>query len=113
SLPRDLGTHPDTGNLIQANMGRFGPYVVHEKNFRSLKKEDNVYTVTLQRALELLQEEKRPRRGAQSVREVGVHPTDGKTIEIFDGKYGLYVKHGDVNATLPEGITPEQLTLDQ
>jgi DNA topoisomerase-1 len=113
SLPRDLGPHPETGKMIQANIGRFGPYVVHENDYRSLKKDDDVYTISLERALELLKEEKKIRRGAQAIREVGKHPKDEKIIQIYDGKYGMYIKHGDLNATLPDTIKPEDLTLEQ
>jgi DNA topoisomerase-1 len=118
SLPRDLGVHPETGNPIQTNLGRFGPYVVHHrdsktKDYRSLKKEDNVFTITLERALQLLAEEKKTRRGAQVVREIGLHPSDQEPIAVYDGKYGLYVKHKDTNATLPKDLKVEEVTLDQ
>ena len=103
--------HPEKNKPIMANMGRFGPYVMCDGDFRSLKKDDNVYTVTLDRALELLREEKKSRRGAQVVREVG--KLDEEKIELMDGKYGMYLKWGKVNATLPEGTDHEKLTLDQ
>jgi DNA topoisomerase-1 len=113
SLPRELGLHPVSNEPVLTNNGRFGPYVVHQKDFRSLKKEDNVYTVTLERALELLAQEKKSRAGAAQLREVGAHPSDGKPIGLYDGKYGMYVKHGDVNATLPKDVKPEDLTVEQ
>ena len=113
SLPRDLGLHPTSGKVIQANLGRFGPYVVHEKDYRSLKKEDDVYTVKLERALELLAQEKKGRGGATMVREIGAHPKDGKTIGIYDGQYGMYVKHGTTNATIPKGSDPQKVTLEE
>ncbi|MFW5786068.1 MAG: type I DNA topoisomerase [bacterium] len=102
SLPRTLGTHPETGKEIVANNGRFGPYVVHDGDFRSLKKEDDVYTVTLDRALELLAEEKKGRRSSTVLRELGPHPKDEKKIAIYDGKYGPYIKHGSKNISLPD-----------
>jgi DNA topoisomerase-1 len=111
SLPRDLGMHPEKNKPILANMGRFGPYVMCDGDFRSLKKEDDVYTVTLERGLELLREEKKSRRGAQALREVG--KLDEEKIELMDGKYGMYLKWGKVNATLPEGVEHEKLTLEQ
>ncbi|BAY53111.1 DNA topoisomerase I [Thermostichus vulcanus NIES-2134] len=119
SLPRTLGVHPETGKLIQANQGRFGPYIVHdpegEKDYRSLKGEDDVYTITLERALELLATPKssRARAKKQVLAVVGTHPEDGKLVQIFDGPYGPYVNHGKVNASLPEGVTPETMTLEQ
>jgi DNA topoisomerase-1 len=113
SLPREVGKHPETGKEILANRGRFGPYVVHDGDFRSLKKEDDVYTVSLERALELLAQEKKGRRGAKLVKELGNHPKDEKPVGIYDGKYGMYVKHKSTNATLPKEADPEKYTLDE
>lgn len=113
SLPRELGLHPTSGKPVVANVGRFGPYVVHEGDYRSLKKEDNVYTVPLARALELLAQEKKGRAGSTLIKEVGPHPKDQKPINLYDGKFGLYVKHASTNASLPKEITAEQLTLEK
>ncbi|NJO41486.1 MAG: type I DNA topoisomerase [Cyanobacteria bacterium RU_5_0] len=121
ALPRSLGIHPETGGKIQANLGRFGPYVMHDqgkegKDYRSLKKQDDVYSITLERALELLAEPKtgrgRNKANAKPLRELGVHPDDGEPINIYDGPYGPYIKHGKVNASLPEGQTVETIPLD-
>lgn len=113
SLPRTLGLHPDTKKPIQANLGRFGPFVVHEKDFRSLKKDDDVYTVGLSRALELLSEEKKGRGGNKLLRTVCEHPIDKKPVEVFVGRFGPYVKHGKINATVPKDLDPEKLTQEQ
>jgi DNA topoisomerase-1 len=116
SLPRTLGTHPETGKEIQANVGRFGPYVVHEGDFRSLTKEDDVYTVDLARAVHLLSQPKggRGQRAAvEPLRTLGAHPRDGEPVNLFAGRYGPYVKHGSVNASLPKGVEPESFTLEQ
>lgn len=113
SLPRDLGVHPKSGKPILANVGRFGPYVMCDGDFRSLKKEDNVYTVDLARALEILSAEKKGRGGSTLVRELGQHPTDKKMVAIYDGRYGMYVKHASTNATLPKDKKPESLTLEE
>lgn len=123
ALPRLLGVHPDTGAKVQASLGRFGPYVVHDqgkagKEYRSLKAGDDVLTITLERALALLAEPKsqRGRRAAtskQALRELGPHPEDGEPINIYDGPYGPYVKHGKTNAGIPEGETVEGLSLEQ
>jgi DNA topoisomerase-1 len=120
ALPRDLGAHPETGDPVRAGLGQFGPYVVHQKTFASLKKGDDVLTVTMQRALELF-EEKAARgpgrgRGASAVpplRTLGAHPSDQQPIVVMEGRYGAYVKHGDVNATLPDGVTPETVSMEQ
>jgi DNA topoisomerase-1 len=111
SLPRELGEHPEKKKPVITNLGRFGPYVMCDGDFRSLKKEDNVFTITFERAMQLLSEEKKARRGAQAIREVGKH--EEKPVELFDGKYGMYVKWEKINATLPKEIKPEELTLDQ
>jgi DNA topoisomerase-1 len=113
SLPRDLGVHPTTGKPILTNNGRFGPYVVHDGDFRSLKKEDNVYTVTLERALELISAPKKSRAGSTVLKELGQHPTDKKPVQVLEGKYGPYVKHGSNNVTIPKGIDPNSVTLDE
>lgn len=112
-LPRELGAHPDTGKPVRAGIGRYGPYVVHEKDFRSLKGEDDVLTVGFDRAMELFREPKRGRGAQTALREVGAHPDDGEIIKVFDGRYGPYVKHGKVNASLPKGVAPEDVSLEQ
>lgn len=120
ALPRNLGTHPVTGGKIQASLGRFGPYIAHDqgkegKEFRSLKVSDNVLTVTLERALEILAEPKKPGRERKSkapLRELGLHPTDKEPVNIYDGPYGPYIKHNKTNAAIPEGQTAESITLE-
>ena len=116
-LPRHLGDHPD-GGKVQAGLGRFGPYVVHdkgkgEKDYRSLKAEDDVLAIGLSRALELLAQPKRGRGGRTALRDLGTPEGADEPIQLFDGPYGLYVKQGKVNASLPEGSTAESLTLEQ
>ncbi|MFN5219432.1 MAG: type I DNA topoisomerase, partial [Cyanobacteriota bacterium] len=116
-LPRLLGEHPD-GGRIQAGLGRFGPYVVHdkgkgEKDYRSLKAEDDVLAIGLGRALELLAQPKRGRGGRTALRDLGTPEGAEEAIQLFDGPYGLYVKQGKVNASLPEGTTAETITLPQ
>ncbi len=116
SLPRHLGEHPDDGESIIAGVGRLGPFVKHGKDYRSLTTDDNVLSVSLDRALALLSQPKlrRGARGApQPLRELGAHPADGAPIVVLGGRFGPYVKHGAVNATLPKGTSPEALTLDQ
>jgi DNA topoisomerase-1 len=109
-LPRRLGTHPESGEPVEAHIGRFGPYVRHEKLFASLPKGTDVLAVDLATALELLA--KKRDRGAPR-RTLGEHPDDGAPVTLHDGKYGPYVKHGKVNASLNEGSDPDALTLAQ
>ena len=121
TLPRKLGIHPDTGGKVGAGLGRFGPYVVHDqgkegKEYRSLKAEDNVLTIELERAVELLAQPKKSRsssRGAtkEALRVLGNHPDDGEPINIYDGPYGPYIKHGKTNAGIPEDQSVEEVTL--
>lgn len=103
SLPRELGLHPETKKPILANNGRFGPYVMHDGNFRSLKKEDDLFSIDLKRAIELLSEEKgASRRGGKVLKDFGVVAKLKKKASILDGKYGPYIKVGTKNITLPE-----------
>jgi DNA topoisomerase-1 len=116
-LPRQLGDHPD-GGRIEAGLGRFGPYVVHhkgkgEKDYRSLKAEDDVLLVELPRAMELLAMPKKGRGGRTALKDLGTPEGADEAIQLFDGPYGLYVKQGKVNASLPEGTTADTLTLEQ
>ncbi|MCL1466272.1 type I DNA topoisomerase [Argonema galeatum] len=123
SLPRNLGSHPETGSKIQAGLGRFGPYVVHDrgkegKDFRSLKSSDNILTIALERAIELLNEPKKGRNGKNSkskepLRELGAHPTDGEPVNIYDGPYGHYIKYGKTNVSVPEDQPVEEVTLEK
>jgi len=121
SLPRLLGMHPETGSKVQVGLGRFGPYVVHNqgqagKDYRSLKASDELFTVSLERALELLAEPKgrrgRASKSQQALRELGAHPQDAEPVNIYDGPYGPYIKHGKTNVSLPEGQSVENLTLE-
>jgi DNA topoisomerase I len=123
ALPRTLGTHPDTGRPVKVGLGRFGPYVVHDQgkeggqDYRSLKAEDSLFDITLERALELLSIPKagRGRRSAtkQALRALGNHPEAGDPVNIYDGPYGPYIKYGKVNASLPEGTTVEMISLEE
>jgi DNA topoisomerase-1 len=114
SLPRTLGEHPESGKKVQAGIGRFGPYVVCDGDFRSLPADEDVLTISLERALELLAQPKkgRGRGSAKPLRELGSHPEDGEPVTLHDGPYGLYVKHGKVNASLPKDLSPEAVTLE-
>jgi DNA topoisomerase I len=102
SLPRNLGLHPETGKEVLANDGRFGPYVLHDGEFRSLKKDDDLFTVTLDRACEILGEPKKGRGGKAVLRDFGLLGDENKKVCIYDGKYGPYIKYGTKNITLPE-----------
>ena len=121
TLPRLLGSHPETGAKVQANLGMYGPYVVHDqgkvgKDYRSIKPPDDVLTITLDRALELLSQPKAARgrsKSATPLKELGAHPESGELINVYDGRYGPYVKHGDINASLSKDESVENFTLQR
>ncbi|MCC7166904.1 MAG: type I DNA topoisomerase [Rhodospirillales bacterium] len=114
-LPRAIGPHPETGQMISAGIGRFGPYLKHGDAFKSLPAGDDVLEVGLNRAVDILATAKgRGGRGARAPgRELGKHPDDGAPVTVQDGRYGPYVSHGKVNATLPNGLTPDAVTLER
>jgi len=117
SLPREVGIHPETQTAVTANFGRFGPYIVHDKVYVNLKDPEEVYTIGLNRAVDLLAEKRakgpsnRARPGA--LKNLGPHPDGDGNVEIFSGRYGAYVKHGKTNATIPSDKKPEDLTLEE
>src|SRR5699024_8947586 len=110
-LPRPLGKHPDTGKVIKAGVGRYGPFVVHDGTFASLRKGDHVLEVELDRAVELLAQKKKPRKSG-AIKELGKHPDSGKKVRVMDGRYGPYIKHGKKNISLPNDIDPKEVTMD-
>jgi DNA topoisomerase-1 len=113
SLPREIGRHPETGEPITAGIGRFGPYLKHGSVFASLGADDDVLTIGLNRAVTVLAEAKNgPRRGPQLLREIGAHP-EGGTVGLYRGRYGPYVSHDGVYASLPKGADPDSYALDE
>ena len=114
SLPRPIGNHPEDGELIEAGIGRFGPYVKHGSKYANLPDVDEVFTIGMNRAVEVLAAKQTRGRAAAAapLRELGDHP-DGGAIQVMSGRYGPYVKWGKVNATLPRDVAPEDLTVEQ
>jgi DNA topoisomerase-1 len=115
SLPREIGFHPESGKPITAGFGRYGPYVQHDGKYASLGSPEEVFEVGLNRAVSLLAEKAASRgpRGASVLKELGTHPQLGGKVQVLSGRYGPYVKHGKVNATLPKDREPEQVTLGE
>jgi DNA topoisomerase-1 len=111
SLPREIGRHPETGETITAGIGRYGPYVKHADAYKSLKADDDVLTIGINRAVSLLAEPSRGR--ATPLRVLGRHPDDDQEVTLYDGRYGPYVKHNKINATLPKGADPDTFSLAQ
>jgi DNA topoisomerase-1 len=107
-----VGHNPNTGLPIVANIGRFGPYLLHDGKFKSIPKDDDVYTIGLERAVEVLEMPASQGRGAASEKkELGKHPDDGKPVNLQNGRYGWYVSHNKINATLPKDMDPQSVTL--
>ena len=114
SLPREVGKHPETGEPIFANFGRFGPYVQHEKQYASLESPEDVFNIGLNHAVTLIAERKAKgfkRRGPEPLKELGPDPTTGEMIKVMKGRYGAYVTDGTTNATIPNEGDPDGVTL--
>jgi DNA topoisomerase-1 len=110
ALPRELGSHPETGKKVIVNIGRFGPYIGHDGKFKSIPRSDNIFDISLARAVELLAQ---ARDGTTVLRVLGDHPDDKASVEICSGRYGPYARHGKINATLPKGVSPDDITLEE
>ncbi|MCW3781029.1 type I DNA topoisomerase [Defluviimonas salinarum] len=114
-LPRPIGPHPEDGELVEAGIGRYGPYVKHGKVYANLPDVEEVFTVGMNRAVEVLAQKASRGRGSSApapLRELGDHP-DGGAIQVMSGRYGPYVKWEKVNATLPKEMVPEAVTFDE
>jgi DNA topoisomerase I len=115
SLPREIGKHPETGEPITTNFGRYGPYVAHQKQYASLDAPDEVFTVGINRAVSLLAERKaktRAFRAPEPLKELGNAP-GGAAIKLMQGRYGPYVTDGATNATIPRNTDPLGVTLER
>jgi DNA topoisomerase-1 len=117
ALPRTVGPHPESGKPITAGIGRYGPFVLHDGTFANLDSAEEVFSVGLNRAVTLIAEklagggQRGGRTTAKALKELGTHPDGGK-VTLHDGRYGPYVKHGKINATLPRDSSPDSVTLD-
>ncbi|WP_336096358.1 type I DNA topoisomerase [Roseovarius sp. CH_XMU1461] len=117
SLPREVGPHPEDGELIEAGIGRYGPFVKHGRTYANLESVDEVFTVGMNRAVEVLAQKAARGAGrgaaAKPLKELGEHPENGGPVNVMPGRYGPYVKWEKVNATIPKEIEPEQVTMEQ
>jgi DNA topoisomerase-1 len=117
SLPREVGLHPETQTPIVANFGRFGPFILHDGVYANLESPEDVFTIGLNHAVDLLAQKRakgpssRSRPGA--LKDLGPHPDGTGNVQVMSGRYGAYVKHGKINATIPNEIKPEDITLEQ
>jgi len=111
ALPKPLGAHPETGAPVEVGIGRYGPYVKHQRVYASIPKDEFLLEVELPRALELLA--KKAQRGGAALKELGEDPDTGEPVEVRSGRYGPYVKRGSLNASLPRDLAPEDVSLEQ
>ena len=111
SLPRQVGVHPESGKPIVANIGRYGPYVQHERTYANLPSVEDMFTIGINRAVDLIAQ-KEARSGKRAIKSLGEHPEGGE-IQVLSGRYGPYVKWKRINATIPKDIAPEDITLEQ
>lgn len=116
SLPRDVGLHPETGKMISAGIGRYGPFLLHDGGYANLESVEDVFSIGINRAVTVIAEKKSRGPSARSkpaaLKELGEHP-DGGAITVRDGRFGPYVNHGKINATLPKGTDPANVTLEE
>ena len=120
SLPRDVGIHPETATPITASLGRYGPFILHDGTYANLENMEEVFTIGLNRAVTLLAEKRAgggksrfQRQAATVLKDLGEHPVEGGKIQVLEGRYGPYVTHNKVNATVPKSKKPEDLTVDE
>jgi DNA topoisomerase-1 len=118
ALPRDVGQHPETGKMISAGLGRYGPFVLHDGTYANLESIEDVFSIGLNRAVSVIAEKQskgpRARGGTPSaLKDLGEHPDGGGNITVRDGRYGAYVNFGKINATLPKGKDPASVTMDE
>jgi DNA topoisomerase-1 len=114
SLPRLVGHHPEDGEEIRAGIGRYGPFVLHNGKYANLEIPEEVFNVGLNRAVTVLAEKKtRGRGGKKILKELGNHPALEAPMQVMDGRYGTYVTCNKINATLPRGMNPEDVTVEQ
>ena len=117
SLPREVGKHPESGEPILAGIGRYGSYIKHQTSYANLEEGDDVLTIGINRAVTLLAEKAarggKGRRGPPAGKILGEHPEFGGPVTLREGRFGPYVTHNKVNATIPNTSDPEDVSLDQ
>lgn len=114
ALPRELGTHPDSGETVSVGIGRFGPYVKHGAAFITLPAGEDILSIGMNRAVEIIANAPQAKkRGGTPASEIGSHPSDGKPVSKGSGRFGPYVKHGKIFASIPKSIDPDEITLEQ
>ena len=117
SLPREIGAHPEDGQIIEAGIGRYGPFVRHGRTYANLKDPEDVFNIGMNRAVEELAKKvlSGNSRGATSkaLKELGEHPDGGGLVNVMDGRYGPYIKYAKINATIPKEKDLEKITMEE
>ena len=117
NLPREIGPHPEDGQIIEAGIGRYGPFVRHGRIYANLKEPEDVFTIGMNRAVEELAKKASANNGrggaSKALKELGDHPDGGGPVNVMDGRYGPYVKFAKINATIPKDQDPEKITMEQ
>jgi len=114
-LPRKIGSHPEDGNQIITALGRFGPYIKHNTTYVSIKDPEEMFTLGMNEAVSRLADKRANpgrSRGGKVVKDLGKHPNTEKPVQVMEGRYGPYVKYEKVNATLPKGTEPKDVTME-
>lgn len=119
-LPREVGMHPETNTIIEANLGKFGPYIKHDGTYANVESIEDVFTIGVNRAVTVLAEKRAggdksrfARAAAEVLKDLGEHPRDGGPMKVLSGKYGPYISHAGTNATVPKAKDPAQLTAEE
>lgn len=119
-LPRQVGMHPETNTMIEANLGKFGPYIKHDGTYANVESIEDVFSIGVNRAVTILAEKRAgggksrfQRAAAQVLKDLGEHPRDGGPMKVLSGKYGPYISHNGTNATVPKAKDPAQLTAEE
>ena len=120
SLPREVGLHPETGNMITAGLGRYGPFVLHDGKYANLESMEEVFSVGINRAVAVIAEKaagggkgRFQRAGPTVLKDLGVHPDEGGPIQILSGRYGPYIAHNKVYANVPRNKEPEAVSVEE
>ncbi|WP_274629194.1 type I DNA topoisomerase [Arvimicrobium flavum] len=119
SLPRDVGKHPESGKMISAGIGRYGPFVLHDGTYANLESPEDVFSIGINRAVSVIAEKQSKGKGGRNggtpaaLKDLGAHPDGGGNVTVRDGRYGPYVNFGKVNATLPKDKDPASVTLEE
>ena len=113
SLPKVLGKHPENGQDITLNSGRFGPYLKCDNKSARLENVEDIFTIGINRAVTMIAEAKPGRISSSMIKDLGEHPEDKKPVRVMKGQFGPYIKYKSLNATIPEEKDPIEITMEE